>query len=99
MPYFVIFILSAVSLLTFKLANLDLRLSDSNFYFYTGYLLSQGKLLYKDIFFTNLPLYPNISTLYFWLTGKSIQAFYFTAVLEATVTGAIIYLILKQKNK
>ena len=50
--YFPLFIITSIFLLL-KLTNLGIRMSDTNIYFYTAYELLQGKILYKDIFFTN----------------------------------------------
>ncbi len=85
--------------LIFKLTNLGIRLSDSNIYFYTGYQLLQGKVLYKDIFFTNFPLLPYISSLYFLLTAGNLNLFFLTPAIEVCSVSFIIYLITYKKNK
>jgi len=82
-----------------KLSNLGVRLSDTNVYFYTALQILQGKLLYKDIFFTNLPLFPYISSLYLFLSGKNIYFYYFTSTLEVLATTVCIYLSLKLSSK
>ncbi len=96
MPYIFLVILSSVILLTFKATNLGIRLSDTNVYFYTAYQIAHGKTLYHDIFFTNLPLFPSISVLYYWLTGGNIQIYYLTSVIEIIVTSCLIFLIVKK---
>lgn len=85
--------------LLLKITNLGIRLSDTNIYFYTGYALLQGKILYKDIFFTNFPLLPYISSLYYLVTFKQLPLFYFTAAIEATITGFLIYKIILKQTK
>lgn len=87
------FIILAALFLLLKVTNLGIRLSDTNIYFYTGYALLQGKVLYKDIFFTNFPLLPYASSLYYLLTFKQLPLFYFTAAIEAAITGFFIYKI------
>lgn len=94
----VILLSSSLSLFIIKASNLGLRLSDSNIYFYTAYQLLKGKVLYKDIFFTNLPVFPYLATSYFYLIGKNIVLFYLTATLEVLATGFLIYKILKRNS-
>lgn len=93
------YLLLALLFLLLKLASLGIRLSDTNIYFYTGYQLLQGKILYKDVFFTNFPLFPYISSLYALITGGSLIAYYFTAAVEAVITGFFIYLIVLKQYK
>lgn len=81
--------------LLLKVTNLDVRLSDTNIYFYTGYQLTLGKILYKDIFFTNFPLLPYASAIYYFLVGKSLTWFYFTPALEVSAVAIVIFLIVK----
>ncbi len=92
-----IFILIAV-FFTFKLTNLGVRLSDSNIYFYTGYSLLQGKILYKDVFFTNFPLLPYISSFYFLITGGSLKLFFLSPVIEVCAAAFLIYSIVQKKH-
>src|ERR1035437_8507392 len=82
-----------------KLPNIGIRFSDSNIYFYTGYQLLMGKMLYKDIFFTNFPLLAYISAFYFLLLNKSLLLFYVTPLLEASGVGLMIYLIIYKNTK
>lgn len=93
------FLLIAGCFLLLKLSNIGIRLSDTNIYFYTGHLLLQGKLLYKDVFFTNFPLFPYISSLYVLLTGGHLPFYYLTAPIEAVFTSFLIYLILLRQYK
>jgi hypothetical protein len=93
------FLILASCFLLLKVTNLGIRLSDTNIYFYTGYQLLQGKILYKDIFFTNFPLLPYVSSLYYLLTFKQLPLFYFTAAIEAAVTGFLIYKIVLKQSK
>lgn len=81
----------------FKLANVGVRLSDTNVYFYTAQELLKGTVLYKDIFFTNLPLFPYWSSLY--TVFHSINFYYLTAAIEVVVSGLLIYYILWLKTK
>ena len=92
-------ILAGAFFFIIKLANLGVRLSDTNVYFYTALKLLTGKMLYKDIFFTNLPLFPYLSTIYLILSGKNILFYYFTSTLEVLLTSFFMYLILKRLAK
>ena len=67
--------------------------TDTEIYFYTAYKLIHGQMLYKDIFFTNLPLFPYISAIYLFLTGGNIYGFYFTSSIEAVLVAVFIYKI------
>ncbi len=70
---------------------MGVRLSDTNIYFLTGKELLSGKILYKDIFFTNFPLIPYIASFYYLISGGNLLFYYFTAVLEISITSGIIY--------
>lgn len=91
------YLLLALPFFLLKATNLGIWLSDTNIYFYTGYQLLQGKILYKDIFFTNFPLIPYISALYFILTNGNLPLFFFTATIEVLIAGILIYLIVSKK--
>lgn len=96
------FILLALSILLFvlvKLPNLSVRLSDTNPYFYIGYKLLHQQLLYKEIFFANLPLFPYISSIYYLMTLGDIKMFYATALLEVMVINFLIYFVVYTKTK
>jgi len=82
-----------------KLQHLSIRLSDTNIYFYTGFRLLHQQFLYKDIFFTNLPLFPYISSIYYLISSGNIKIFYATALLEVIVITLLIYFIVYTKTK
>lgn len=92
-------VLSILFFLHIKLPNLSIRLSDTNGYFYTAYKLLNQQLLYKDIFFTNFPLFPYISSIYYLITSGDIRMFYATALFEAITITLLIYLIVYTKTK
>lgn len=81
-----------------KIGSTSIRLSDTNIYFATAHAILQGKLLYRDIFFTNLPLFPLISALYLFLSKQNILFYYFTAPLEASLVCFFIYKIIVQQT-
>ncbi len=85
--------------LIIKAVNNGVRLSDTNIYFNIAYQIFQGKLLYKDIFFSNFPFFSYVSSFYYMLTGKNIELFYFTSVIEVIVITAFIYLITYKKTE
>lgn len=89
-PYLPILIPITVFLFL-KISNLGIRLSDTNIYFYTAHQLLQGKMLYKDIFFTNFPLLPYASMIYYFLVNKSLLWYYFTPAVEASIISFFIY--------
>lgn len=99
MKHSVPFLLLALLFFLIKLNGLGLRLSDSNIYFYTAYQMLQGQTLYKDIFFTNFPLLPYISLLYFLISGGNLTFYYLTPTLEAIGVSYIIYLITFKRYK
>ena len=82
-----------------RLSNLSIRLSDTNVYFYTAYEILNGKLLYKDIFFTNFPLFPYISSLYLFISNKEILFYYFTPTIEISGIALLIYYLVYKKTK
>lgn len=92
-------LLGIILFLIIKLPHLSIRLSDTNTYFYTGYKLLQQNLLYKEIFFTNLPLFPYISSVYQMLTFGDIKMFYTTAFIEVIIIAFLIYIIVHTKTK
>lgn len=85
--------------LIIKAANNSVRLSDTNIYFNIAYQIFQGKFLYKDIFFSNFPLFSYVSSMYYFLSGKNIELFYFTSSLEIAIITIFIYLIVYRKTK
>jgi drug/metabolite transporter superfamily protein YnfA len=96
-----IYIPIALLIITFiiiKSASFGVRLSDTNIYFFTGYKLLEGQVLYRDIFFTNFPLLPYLSSIYFLLTGGSLSLFFLTPVIEVSAVSFLIYLITKEKT-
>lgn len=97
--FFSIFFLSITALffLIFKILNLEIRLSDTNVYFLTSYHLLNGKLLYKDIFFTNFPLFPYVSILYILIVNQNLPWFYLTSSIEAIAIFFLIYFIVFKK--
>jgi len=98
MVNFLLVIIPSVFFLLIKMAFSGIRFSDTNVYFYTATELLRGKVLYKDIFFTNLPLFPSISSLYAFLIGRKIEWYYITAALEVVVTGMLIFFITFKKT-
>lgn len=90
--HWIVFILPLIFFI-FKLSSISIRLSDTNVYFYTAYKLLEGQLLYTDIFFTNLPLFPFISSAYLLISGKSVEFYYLTAIIEVLATSFVIYFI------
>lgn len=93
------FLIPAFVFLFIKVSSSGIRLSDTNIYFYTGYQIIQGKILYKDIFFTNFPFLPYLSAVYFFILRGDLTAFFFTAVIETLAVGFVIYLIVLKKTK
>ncbi|MBI2189949.1 MAG: hypothetical protein HYU49_00210 [Candidatus Levybacteria bacterium] len=85
--------------LILKISNLSIKISDTNIYWYTAYKLTQGEMLYGDIFFTNLPLFPYLSALYFFLVGKQLIFYYLTSAIEVSITAFLIFLIVYKQTK
>lgn len=85
--------------LIIKIVNNSVRLSDTNIYFNIAYQIFQGKLLYRDIFFSNFPFFSYVSSFYYLLSGKNIDFFYLTSAIEVSVITAFIYLIVYKKTK
>lgn len=81
----------------FKLSNLGIRLSDSNIYFYTGYKILQGQILYKDIFATNFPLFPYLSAFYYLLTFGNLKLFFLIPTIEVGIVTFLIHQICYRK--
>lgn len=89
---FWIFLILGVFLFT-KGDPFQIRISDTNIYFLTGLKIFEGHILYKDIFFTNFPLFPYISIFYGLLTGWNISYFFATALFEIGIISLLIYKI------
>ena len=85
--------------LIIKAVNNGVRLSDTNIYFNIAYQVFAGKLLYKDIFFSNFPFFSYVSSFYYIITGKNIDLFYFTSSIEIAIITTFIYLIVYKKTK
>lgn len=85
--------------LALKISNNSIRLSDTNIYFDIAYQIFNGKLLYKDIFFSNFPFFSYVSSFYYLITGRNIELFYLTSSIEVTIVTTLIYLIVFKKTK
>lgn len=82
-----------------KITNLGIRLSDTNIYFDVANQIFQGKLIYRDFFYANFPLFPYVSSFYYFLVGKNIELFYITSALEVIIISSLIYFITYDKTK
>jgi MFS family permease len=60
--------------------------------------IMQGKLLYKDMFLTNLPFFPYLSVLYLTIT-RNITLFYGTVLVEVVATATVIYITLRKPKR
>lgn len=85
--------------LIIKLSNNSVRLSDTNTYFNFSYQISQGKIPYKDFFFSNFPFFSYVASAYYFLSAGNIGLFYFTSSIEAAAVTFLIYLITYRKTK
>lgn len=97
--YFLFFLALIGSFLLLKLPHLSIKLSDTNIYFYNGYQIIQGQILYKDIFFTNFPLVPYASAFYFFISRGSIEFYYLTSILESITVASLIFYVSKMLSK
>ena len=88
-----------ICFLIIKAANNSVRLSDTNIYFNIATQIFQGKILYKDIFFSNFPFFSYVSSFYYIITGKIIELFYFTSSVEIATITTFIFLIVYKKTK
>lgn len=93
------FIICASIFIGIKFQTLGVRLSDTNIYFLTAKELLNGKILYRDIFFTNFPLIPYIASVYYLISGGNLIFYYFTATLEILATAFIMYYIVLKESK
>lgn len=82
-----------------KVTNLGIRLSDTNIYYNIAYQILHGKILYKDLFFSNFPLFAYISSFYYFVTGGNINLFYLTSIIEVMLITFLIYLITYSSTK
>lgn len=79
--------------------NQKVILSDTGIYLYIGQKILSGQILYKDLFFDNLPLFPYISAIYLLIFNGSILAFFYTSALEcAGISYLIFKIVLKKYN-
>jgi hypothetical protein len=88
----ILFGLLIVAFLLLKLPLSQISLSDTNVYISMADHILHGKLLYKDMFLTNLPFFPYLSVLYLSLTRFHLAFFYSTVLVEAILTAILIYL-------
>ena len=93
------FLIALFIFIALKYGSAQIRISDTNIYFYTARALFEGRLLYKDVFFTNLPLFPYVSLLYGIFTNWNLHAFYATPILEICVTAFFIFLCAQKVSK
>lgn len=96
---FLPFVILAAIFLYIKLTSLAIRSSDTNIYFYTAKEILNGKILYKDIFFTNFPIVPQVASFYFLLSSGNLLFYYFTATIETVITAGFLFLISYNETK
>lgn len=96
---FLPFIFTLLSYFFLKLNGLGIRISDANIYWYNGYLLNQGKILYKEIPFANFPLFAYISSFYNMITGGSLKLFFLTPTIEVIIIANLIFYITYHSRK
>ena len=68
---------------------------DEGFYLYAAKLITQGKTLYHDFFFPQMPLVPYVYAAWFKLFGFSWEAARIFTALLSSVLGALIFLHLR----
>lgn len=86
------------SFILLKITNWGVRLSDTNIYFSIASRVFDGQLPYKDFFFANFPFFIYVSSLYYFLLGKSLNLFYLTSVIEIAIVTFLIYKITYRKT-
>lgn len=91
-------LLAVILFLTIKINFLTPRFSDSNFYFYLAHHLGKTGQLYKDFFFTNLPLFPYFLHLLHRL-GLAWHGLQLLPAIQAGLTTIILFLIIKERVK
>ncbi len=79
-----------------KATSIEPRFSDGNIYLYLGKVVSQGQLLYKDIFYTSPPLLPFIVATWGGVIGFSWKAFALLPIFLTLIEAIFIYLISKK---
>lgn len=89
LPLYAIFIF----FLLIKHDAFNIRISDTNIYFYTAQEILKGKLLYKDVFFTNLPLFPFISVIYGTLVRWRLEYFFAIPIIEIIIISILVFRI------
>jgi hypothetical protein len=97
-PLLILLILCIIFFLL-KLSTNSIRASDTNIYFYTGKLLLEGKILYRDVFFTNFPLLPYIAALYYLLLQGNLLFYYLTASIEIIFISIVMFFIVINQTK
>ncbi len=93
-PLLVIF-----AFLVLKFSYFSYKYSDTYGYFMHGTYILQGKMLYRDMFMTNLPLFPYISAMYVWLIGDHVWLFTRISSIEAALCAFLIWLIIRKTVK
>lgn len=92
-------LLLIIFFLILKISNNGIRLSDTNSYYNVAYQISNGRILYKDIFFSNFPFFSYVASFYYFISLKNIGVFYFTSAIEVAIITYLIYQITYQKTK
>ncbi len=82
-----------------RLANSGARLSDTGIYIWTADQMLSGKLLYRDIFFTNLPLFPVWSAGYVNILRSNVEGFFLTAMVESMIAALLVAVVVYRKTK
>jgi hypothetical protein len=96
---FILLIYGLIFLLCQSEATKTLAITDVNNYIYIAKLMSEGKLLYKDIFLDNFPLAAYIGFFYRTITFGDMHLFRLTGTIEALALTGILYHYEWKKSK
>lgn len=90
--YFYLLVGVAVFLII-KVTGLGVMISDTNIYFVTASRIAEGAVLYRDVFFTNFPVFPYVSVFYYLMFSGDLLLYYYTSSIEAAVVSVLIFYI------
>lgn len=82
-----------------KFSSFSYNFSDTFGYYLAGQYILNSKLLYKDIFMTNLPFFSYISAFYAFFIRDNLPLYVRMSSIEAALCGYMLWLIIRKEMK
>jgi len=95
---YILFILIVVAFILVRITNLNYSISDENTSFYIAKLMSEGKIVYKDIFYAHPPLQIYLFAMLYKIFGFNFLLLKITPLIFIIISGLFIFKIMQRHS-